>query len=253
MGMDSLLPNNTMRPAAAALSQTAGDWRLDRLPRSRTVFLALALSAGVHAAFLLAFNQPGPRTILVPLRADPPIKWTWRDDTDPPPSDPEVIALKDPPPVNLPRQLDIPSPVDLHPDFVVPLQPPAPVTALSKETLLRIPTNINSDSRPPGSENIFDVKQLGRAPRAIAQPAPRFPLELQHEVASAELVVEFIVDTSGSVRNATIVSSTHHGFDRATLDGVRQWKFQPGLKDGRKVNTRIRQPIRFAMDDIPGT
>ncbi len=253
MGMDPILPNNPMRPAAAATCPAAGNWRLDRLPKSQTVFLALALSLGVHTAFLLAFNRHAPRAIWVPIPVVPPTGDPMPPEPDePPPPSTEVIDLKEPPPVNVPRLPDAPSRIDLHSDFVEPLQLPPPLTELTRDKLSKIPTNIPSDRRRP-AENIFELKDLGRAPRAIAQPAPRFPRELQNQAVSAEVVVEFIVDTSGSVRNAAVVSSTHPGFDRAAVDGVRQWKFQPGLKDGRKVNTRLRQPIRFTLDNTPGT
>jgi protein TonB len=242
-----------MHPAAA-ICRTAGNWRLDRLPKSSTVFLALALSLGVHATFLLAFNQHGTRIISVITHPKPTIiDWLPVVEPEPPPTVTEVKELEETPAVNVPRQLDVPSPVTLLTDFVQPLQPPAPAQELNPDKIARIPTNISNSDPRAHQPKVFERGQLDKAPRAVAQPAPRFPTELQHEVSSAELVVEFIIDTSGAVQGATIVSSTHHGFDRAALEGVRQWKFRPGIKDGRKVNTRILQPIRFALEDSPGT
>lgn len=46
----------------------------------------------------------------------------------------------------------------------------------------------------------------------------------------------------GLVRNA-------RGFERPALDGVVRWKFRPGMKLGRKVNTRVIQPIDFSIND----
>jgi len=44
----------------------------------------------------------------------------------------------------------------------------------------------------------------------------------------------------GLVRNA-------RDFERPALDGVVRWKFRPGMKLGRKVNTRVIQPIDLAL------
>ena len=173
MGMDPILPNNPMRPAAAATCPAAGNWRLDRLPKSQTVFLALALSLGVHTAFLLAFNRHAPRAIWVPIPVVPPTGDPMPPEPDePPPPSTEVIDLKEPPPVNVPRLPDAPSRIDLHSDFVEPLQLPPPLTELTRDKLSKIPTNIPSDRRRP-AENIFELKDLGRAPRAIAQSSVR--------------------------------------------------------------------------------
>jgi protein TonB len=251
MGMDSLLPNQPMRPTAAALRHPAGDWRLDQLPKSRTVFLALALSAGVHALFLLAFNQPAVR--LITAISHPKIdlvEWHPVDETEPPPTVTEIKDLDVTPPVNVPKLPDAPTRIDLAADFVEPLQPPAPTPDFNTDKITKIPTNTNVQTMP--TDGIFTIIEVQKAPQAIAQPAPRFPHEMQSLVSEAELVVDFIVDSSGAVRNATIVSSTNAGFDRAALDGVRQCKFRPGMKDGRMVNTRIRQPIRFALEEHTG-
>jgi len=33
----------------------------------------------------------------------------------------------------------------------------------------------------------------------------------------------------------------------AAYDGVRQWRFRPGMKGGRKVNVRMQVPIVFRI------
>ncbi|NBX60614.1 MAG: hypothetical protein EBT62_09145, partial [Opitutaceae bacterium] len=46
----------------------------------------------------------------------------------------------------------------------------------------------------------------------------------------------------GLVRNA-------RGFERPALDGVVRCKFRPGMKLGRKVNTRVIQPLDFSINE----
>ena len=36
---------------------------------------------------------------------------------------------------------------------------------------------------------------------------------------------------------------------RPAWDGVVKWKFKPGMKLGRKVNTRVIQPLDFSIND----
>lgn len=65
------------------------------------------------------------------------------------------------------------------------------------------------------------------------------------------VVVEFIITTSGDVVEARVVRSTHREFENAAVRAVRKWKFAPGEKDGRKVNTRVEQVVEFSLDVTP--
>jgi TonB family protein len=62
-------------------------------------------------------------------------------------------------------------------------------------------------------------------------------------------VVEFIVTTKGAVIDAMVIRSTNTDFDETALKTVKRWKFRPGYKRGKTVNSRIQQPIRFTVND----
>ena len=57
--------------------------------------------------------------------------------------------------------------------------------------------------------------------------------------------VEFVVTAEGRVVNVIAVDTTHHGFNDSAIKAVGKWKFKPGVKNGRKVNTRMAVPINF--------
>jgi protein TonB len=76
-----------------------------------------------------------------------------------------------------------------------------------------------------------------------------FPFNLKREAITGQVRVEFVVDTEGRVRNAFVIETTHPGFDEAALTGVSRWRFRPGYKNGRKVNTRMQVPILFRIVD----
>lgn len=97
--------------------------------------------------------------------------------------------------------------------------------------------------------NIFNLADLDRVPEPILQPAPLFPISMRRESLTATVTVEFVVDTQGAVVGAFVLSSTNAGFDSAAVAGVSKWKFRAGVKQGRKVNTRMRVPIMFAYSD----
>ena len=64
--------------------------------------------------------------------------------------------------------------------------------------------------------------------RPISTPAPKYPPEAYRAGTSGEVQVEFTVGTDGSVTSARVVrSSPPRVFDRAALNAVNRWRFQP--------------------------
>lgn len=64
--------------------------------------------------------------------------------------------------------------------------------------------------------------------RPISTRAPEFPREALRSGRSGEVVVEYTVAPNGSVSDARVIrSSPPRVFDRAALDAVRSWRFQP--------------------------
>ncbi|MEO6170574.1 MAG: energy transducer TonB [Lysobacter sp.] len=64
--------------------------------------------------------------------------------------------------------------------------------------------------------------------RPLSTPAPAFPPQALRAGTSGEVQVEFTVGTDGSVTAARVVNAEpRRVFDRAALDAVQRWRFQP--------------------------
>jgi len=94
-------------------------------------------------------------------------------------------------------------------------------------------------------EIIYELEDLTRAPRPIARPAPTYPPELRRAGISGTVVLMFVVRSDGTTSNITVQSSDNPAFEEPAIRAVRKWRFEPGEKDGKAVNTRVRQPIPF--------
>ena len=79
---------------------------------------------------------------------------------------------------------------------------------------------------------------------------PVYPQALRLLGVQNEVLVDFVVDTTGRVRNAFVVRSAHPGFSERALEAVRQWVFTPGVKDYHPVFTHMRVPVRFQLTDV---
>ncbi|HEX2861786.1 MAG TPA: TonB family protein [Lacunisphaera sp.] len=92
------------------------------------------------------------------------------------------------------------------------------------------------------------LKELDRMPRATTRRAPAYPAELRAANIEGSVLVSFVIDAQGKVQNAEAVQSTHHGFEEAAVAAIREWQFEPGIKGGRQVNTRVSQKLEFRTD-----
>lgn len=91
-------------------------------------------------------------------------------------------------------------------------------------------------------------RERGVEPVSLERGTPVYPEELEAAGVRGEVRVDFIVDTAGRVKNPKVAVSNNPGFDRAAIEAIRQWKFKPGLLDGRAVEVRASQWIYFHTD-----
>jgi protein TonB len=90
---------------------------------------------------------------------------------------------------------------------------------------------------------IFSLADLDQRPRVIFQRIPNYPAELRQRQGTVYIV--FMVDTHGRVINPKIEKSTDSAFERPALEAVKQWRFEPGTRNGETVAFKMRAPITF--------
>lgn len=91
----------------------------------------------------------------------------------------------------------------------------------------------------------FDLAEIDQPPREILKTAPNYPPEMRSKKAEGLVTLIFIVDESGRVTEPKVANSSHPAFDKPALQAVRQWKFEPAVRGGKRVPCRMRVPIRF--------
>lgn len=86
-------------------------------------------------------------------------------------------------------------------------------------------------------------------PRPVKRVNPTYPLNMSRAGVEARVVVDFVVDSKGNVVNAHVFSSNNPWFERPAINAISKWHFEPGLKEGRPVNARMRIPITFSLTE----
>lgn len=94
---------------------------------------------------------------------------------------------------------------------------------------------------------IFELGDLTRAPRAISQVSPVYPIELQRARIGGTVYLRFVVGSDGTTSRISVERSDHPGFEDAAVTAVRRWRFHPGERDGKPVACWVRIPIPFSV------
>ncbi len=84
-------------------------------------------------------------------------------------------------------------------------------------------------------------------PRPIKMVRPVYPAAMRLARTNGAVELEFVIDTTGRVRDVKAISATHPAFTDQAIACMANWRFVPGMKDNRVMNTRARQRIEFTM------
>jgi protein TonB len=170
------------------------------------------------------------------------------------PDEPEVIEMSDEAPsddivdIAPPMLADMPSQVQVD-SFVQQIQPPPPPGMERPTGIITIPTSPRTGNIGAGMRDLFDLANLDQVPVPRFQARPVYPFEMRRAGITGEVLVGFIVDSNGDVRDAYAIRSNQREFEAAAIQAVMKWKFRPGRKGGRAVNTRMQVPIVFSITD----
>ena len=78
---------------------------------------------------------------------------------------------------------------------------------------------------------------------------PAYPQSLVRAHIAGEVLLQFLVDTTGRAEMASVrlVRSTNPLFALACRNALREWTFAPAVVEGHKVRELVQQPFTFAM------
>jgi TonB family protein len=93
------------------------------------------------------------------------------------------------------------------------------------------------------------LKELNRGPMLTHPATPIYPEKMAAAGIAGNVTVQMVIDAKGNVVSAKVLQSSRSEFDEPAIMAVVQWKFDPGQRNGRNVNTRATQLIKFDPKD----
>jgi len=85
------------------------------------------------------------------------------------------------------------------------------------------------------------------APRPISTPDPEYSEEARKAKYQGTCVLWLIVGPDGRPRDMRVARSLGLGLDEKAIEAVKNWKFEPAMKDGKPVAVQINVEVSFRL------
>ena len=89
------------------------------------------------------------------------------------------------------------------------------------------------------------------APVATYTPEPEFSEQARKQGFQGTVVLEVVIDKSGTISRIRIVRGLGMGLDQQAVEAVKTWRFQPARRDGAPVAVEMNIEVSFNLDVPP--
>ncbi len=94
---------------------------------------------------------------------------------------------------------------------------------------------------------VFRVGGGVSAPKALFTPDPEYSEEARKAKYQGTVVLWLVVGADGHPRDVKVARTLGMGLDQKAIEAVRNWKFEPAMKDGRPVAVQINVEVNFRL------
>src|SRR5258708_5279506 len=105
----------------------------------------------------------------------------------------------------------------------------------------------SADLGKPTPSPVFRVGGGVSAPKAIYAPDPEYSEEAAEVRQMGTVELWLVVGPDGKPRDIRVLRTLGMGLDEMTLQAVRNWRFEPGMKDGKPVAVQINVVVNFHL------
>ena len=85
------------------------------------------------------------------------------------------------------------------------------------------------------------------APELIYKVEPEFSEEARKAKIAGNVLVNVWIDANGNPSHVRVIRPLGMGLDEKAVEAVRQWKFKPGMENGKPVTTEVNIEVNFQI------
>jgi TonB family protein len=97
---------------------------------------------------------------------------------------------------------------------------------------------------PPG---VYRIGGGVSAPIPTLRPEPEYSEEARRAKWQGAVLLQVVIDENGVPQDIRVARSVGLGLDEKAIEAVQQWRFKPGLKDGKAVPVSANIEVNFRI------
>jgi len=113
--------------------------------------------------------------------------------------------------------------------------------------LAAYPAELLEDSKGSPSEAVYEVGPTVKSPKLVHYVEPAFSANSKEAFVEGTVKISTVVTPDGKASDSRVVSGLNAEEDRTALEALKQWRFQPGTKDGKPVKIRVTVEVDFHL------
>jgi protein TonB len=164
----------------------------------------------------------------------------------------EIASERTPPPPG--RKPDRPerTPAAQATDASDALSEPAPVAAAQPAQLAALPEAESVDSAAPPGAGVSQPPRYEAG--GEANPWPRYPAAARRRGIEGEVLLRVAVGLDGRAERVEIVRSSGSALlDKAAVEALERWRFEPARAAGQPVAATVEIPVTFRLTEPGGS
>jgi periplasmic protein TonB len=228
---------------------------IETKPKKPKTAKTMALSVVIHTVVIAGavYGTMQAKEVYEKAKAEKVEFVDMKKDEPPPPEDkppppPEVVVAPPPPkgfqvlsaPIKIPDvlpEIDLSKKVTDEGDFT------------GKGVQGGIGKGVVGGTGPVGDQTYFEFQVEKQVAPTPGNSPPRYPDMLRSANVEGEVLVQFVVDTTGRVENGSlkILKTSHDLFTNSVRQALNTMRFYPAEIGGRKVKQLVQQPFNFTL------
>lgn len=210
--------------------------RLSRHAVASVFATAVSIGSLIGLAYLSEYVRPAAKAPVVQVEPIAVVERPKRKNTEKRSKPVKAEAARGPemPALDLPSMIQAPS---------LRLRDDTGPTSLARTGLAE------DTSFAPTEDLVVSEELVDDPPRAILNPAPRYPASAQSQGVEGSVKMRVLVDRQGAVTQVVVTESSPPGvFDTAAVEAMRRWRFSPATFKGQSVQVWVRKTLTFRLE-----
>ncbi len=121
-----------------------------------------------------------------------------------------------------------------------------PLISLTLFAILQTPVLLKADDVPIAFEEGM------KAPKVIHRVAPNYPEDARKAGIMGKVILKVTILKTGEITHLEVLQSLREDLDRNAMEAVKQWRFEPALKDGEPVSVFYHITVNFRLNGDHG-